>query len=321
LEEQKTKKHGTTRWILLGLLASSIASAVLFPPIRPEIMLAAEHLTHEPIISNAVLGDVYLTNTMVAMLLVDLIIIFMILAIRKQARDGNLKFSGIAGVIEMLVEYIYDMTKKTAGTKWAKKIFPFFMTIFLVVLVANWMELIPGVDSIGLLHHKTDGTGGIVQIVGPLGILVKPEAGAHVEHTYAVIPFVRAMATDLNFTLTLALISVVMIQVFGLQAHGPKYLRKFFNFGNMTKSPMGAMDLAVGLLELISEFSKILSFTFRLFGSIFAGSVILFVIGSLVPVLAQVPFVLLELFFGLIQALVFGMLTMVLMSQAVSGHH
>jgi F-type H+-transporting ATPase subunit a len=80
------------------------------------------------------------------------------------------------------------------------------------------------------------------------------------------------------------------------------------------------IDFAVGLLELISEFSKILSFAFRLFGNIFAGSVLLFVIGSLVPVFAQTGFLMLEFFVGLIQAIVFGMLTMTFMSQATQGH-
>ena len=80
------------------------------------------------------------------------------------------------------------------------------------------------------------------------------------------------------------------------------------------------IDFGVGILELISEFSKILSFSFRLFGNIFAGSVLLFVIGYLVPVFAQTIFLGLEFFVGLIQAVVFGMLTMVFISQAVMGH-
>jgi F-type H+-transporting ATPase subunit a len=83
----------------------------------------------------------------------------------------------------------------------------------------------------------------------------------------------------------------------------------------------GLIDFAVGLLEIVSELAKILSFSFRLFGNIFAGSVLLFVMGSLVPVVVQSGFLMLEFFVGLIQAIVFGMLTMVFMAQATQSHH
>jgi F-type H+-transporting ATPase subunit a len=98
-------------------------------------------------------------------------------------------------------------------------------------------------------------------------------------------------------------------------------LTKFINVkGIFTRPIFGVIDFGVGLLETISEISKILSFSFRLFGNIFAGSVLLFVIGTLVPVFAQSIFLLLEFFVGLIQAFVFGMLTMVFMAQATQGH-
>jgi F-type H+-transporting ATPase subunit a len=112
-----------------------------------------------------------------------------------------------------------------------------------------------------------------------------------------------------------------MTQVFGMRALGASYFTKFINVGGIFRRPVfGAIDFGVGLLELISEISKILSFSFRLFGNIFAGSVLLFVIGTLVPVFAQSLFLGLEFAVGLIQALVFGMLTMVFMAQATQGH-
>jgi len=107
----------------------------------------------------------------------------------------------------------------------------------------------------------------------------------------------------------------------GVRAHGIDYFSKFWNTKTIFSRPFfGLLDWAVGLLELISEISKILSFAFRLFGNIFAGSVMLFVIGSLVPVVAQSIFLGLEFFVGAIQAVVFGMLTMTFMAQATSGH-
>ncbi|MDH3944295.1 MAG: F0F1 ATP synthase subunit A, partial [Anaerolineae bacterium] len=114
----------------------------------------------------------------------------------------------------------------------------------------------------------------------------------------------------------------VFTQVIGIRALGMGYFTKFFNTGTLFKVPIfGVIDFGVGLLELLSEFIKIISFTFRLFGNIFAGSVILFVIGSLVPWFVQSPFLMLEFFVGMIQAIVFGLLTMTFMSMATISHH
>jgi len=121
--------------------------------------------------------------------------------------------------------------------------------------------------------------------------------------------------------LALALISVFMTQVFGIAAQKTGHITKFLNFRALvTKPVMGAMDFAVGLLELIGEFAKILSFTFRLFGNIFAGQLLLFVVGSLVSFIIPTGLYLFELFVGLIQAYVFSMLTLVFMSQATEAH-
>jgi F0F1-type ATP synthase membrane subunit a len=155
------------------------------------------------------------------------------------------------------------------------------------------------------------------------------EGGKAEEHHYtpgdptvpwAVVPFVRPPSTDLNMTAALALIAVVMVQVLGFRALGIGYLTKFFNFRTLFSSPLGGIDMAVGLLELIGEFAKILSFTFRLLGNVFAGSILLFVMSFLVPFLPW-PFFILEFFVGIIQALVFGLLTAIFMNQATASHH
>jgi F-type H+-transporting ATPase subunit a len=145
--------------------------------------------------------------------------------------------------------------------------------------------------------------------------------GADNECAAAVVPFVRATATDLNFTLALALIAVVMVQVTGIRAQGLGYFSKFLNVKTFfTKPVFGVIDFGVGILEMVSEFSKVLSFSFRLFGNVFAGSVLLFVIGTLVPVFAQSGVLMLEFFVGAIQAVVFGLLTMTFMAQATQSH-
>jgi F-type H+-transporting ATPase subunit a len=105
----------------------------------------------------------------------------------------------------------------------------------------------------------------------------------------------------------------------GFRALGIGYLGKFFNFRTLFTSPLGGIDVAVGLLELIGEFAKILSFSFRLLGNIFAGSVLLFVMSFLVPFLPW-PFFLIEFGVGALQAFVFGLLTAIFMSQATASH-
>jgi F-type H+-transporting ATPase subunit a len=129
------------------------------------------------------------------------------------------------------------------------------------------------------------------------------------------VPLLRGANADLNTTLALAVIAVIAIQVLGVSAIGAiKYAKKFFNFSN----PINAF---VGFLELISEFSKLISFSFRLFGNIFAGEVLLMVIAFLVPYIAPLPFFFLELFVGIVQALVFMMLTLVFIKGATMSEH
>jgi F-type H+-transporting ATPase subunit a len=159
--------------------------------------------------------------------------------------------------------------------------FPLLAAFFLYILFQNWFGLLPGVGSI-LINH---------------------------------VPLLRGNNADLNATLSLALLSVILTQVFGIKYLGLKeYLKKFFNFTN-------PIAFFTGILEVISEFSKIISFAFRLFGNIFAGEVLLTIMAFLIPVLVSFPFLLLEVFVGLIQALVFSMLTAVFLSLAIQKHH
>lgn len=137
---------------------------------------------------------------------------------------------------------------------------------------------------------------------------------------WVVLPFVRVPSTDLNMTLSLGIIAFIMIQYVGFKALGPGYLTKFFAFSTLFKSPLGAIDVIVGLLELIGDFAKILSFSFRLLGAMFAGAILLFVMSFLVPIMPWV-FFLLEFFVGALQAFVFGLLTVIFMQLATISHH
>jgi F-type H+-transporting ATPase subunit a len=317
--ENKQRFFGIpNRYLILVLVVISIIVFYVMDvkPIMPHVQLPAEQFSE----------DGFLTNTLVATFLVDIILIALAFTVKRSLSGDSLVPKGMAGAIEALLEAILNLTESTAG-KWTKAIFPWFATITLLVLIANWMELIPGVDSIGIINpHHVENFEEICQVshFGPIAWLApSPDADeAANECARAFIPYVRVVSTDLNFTAALAVISVVMTQVFGVRALGPGYFKKFWNTSTLFSVPVfGLIDFAVGLLEIVSELAKILSFSFRLFGNIFAGSVLLFVMGSLVPVVVQSGFLMLEFFVGLIQAIVFGMLTMVFMAQATQSHH
>ena len=171
------------------------------------------------------------------------------------------------------------------------QIFPLVATIFLFVIISNWMGLLPGFGSIGIWE-------------------------THEGHE-VFVPLLRSTFADINMTFALALISVTATQVFGFAMLGFKgYGGKFFI--NPFSDPIGCF---VGILELFSEFSKMISFSFRLFGNVFAGEVLLLVISFLVPYIAPLPFYGLEIFVGFIQALVFSFLTLVFLNLATTSHH
>lgn len=316
LEKIRKWRWGKHRWILLALIILSVVGVNLIAPVQPHIQVAAENLSAEPLFTLPVLGDFYLTNTFLAMLLMDVVIILLALGVRNAAKKNELAPKGIGGVFEMLIEMLYNLTESTAG-KFAGKIFPWFASILIIVLFANLLKLIPGFETIGLLHHTEHGY--VAQALGGNWYTVTNQQAA--DGGYMVTPFFRGLSTDLNFTLAVALISVFMTQVIGVGAQGFRYFGKFVNVSTMFKKPFfGFMDFLVGLLETISEFSKILSFTFRLFGNMFAGMVLIALIGVMVPIFVPSMIMMFELFIGLIQAFVFGMLTMVFMAQATQGH-
>jgi len=315
------------RWVVLVLMVVGfvVGGMTGFIPVQPEITVKAENLLGEGVawFKLPVIGDFYLVNTLPT-LFVTIFLVILPLAwatrnsLRKSAQT-DLVPRGVGNAMEAILEVLYNLTEGSAG-KYARMIFPWFATIMLYVLVANLLKLIPGFESIGVLHPAHGEGHAIAQLGGRWANLLpaKVEEGG-----YILAPFFRGISVDLNFTVSLALIAVVMIQVIGFRAQGFGYLSKFFNTRRMFKVPFfGAMDFLVGLLELISELSKILSFAFRLFGNMFAGIVLVAIVAGLlgkISILAAMV-MLFELFVGVIQAFVFGMLTMVFMAQATQGH-
>jgi F-type H+-transporting ATPase subunit a len=310
------------RWIVLVLLIVGFILGGIYVPVQPEILVAPEKLIEEPIVDNFLgLGPLYLVNTLTTLFVtIFLIIIPLAWATRNsllQSARTDLVPRGVGNAMEAILEMLYNLTEGSAG-RYARMIFPWFATIMIYVLIANLLKLVPGFESIGVLH-ESHGEGG--HHIEPL--FANWYLFTHEEGEYILAPFFRGISVDLNFTAALALISVVMIQVIGVRAQGAAYFSKFFNTRRMFKVPFfGAMDFLVGLLELISEISKILSFAFRLFGNMFAGIVLVAIVAGLLGRFSILPAMVMmfELFVGVIQAFVFGMLTMVFMAQATQGH-
>jgi F-type H+-transporting ATPase subunit a len=323
--EQKRRRYGFKRWIVLALIISQFIVARIFPPIKPHIELAAETIT--PTVDLGFLGIIGVTNTIVMVLFADLVLILAAIGVSRGYKNPDSIPAGIAGLFEPIVEGIRNLVESVSG-RWAKQIFPWVATILLFVITVNLMKLLPGVESIGWIHEVHGTSGYAIQDAGPVTLLVQPEPG--VEGHYHIEPFFRPASTDLNFTLSIALVAMTMVQVIGFRANGPIYLTKFFNLKPFVKMwvrrKIGAfdmlmpfIDLFVGLLELIAEFARIISFTFRLFGAMFAGAILLGVTGALL-LIVQLPFLFFEVFIGSIQAFVFAMLTLVFMTMATHGH-
>lgn len=318
---EQVKRRPWRRWVLLGLLIVGYILGGRFVPVQPEITVAPEKLIEEPLFTLPVIGDFYLVNTMPTLILTVILLVIFAYAVNrslKKSAQTDLVPRGIGNATEAILEVIYNMTEGAAG-KWVRTVFPWFATIMIYVLFANLLKLLPGFESIGVLHHVAPGhEGHAKELLAGNWYLFTAEEGE-----YILAPFFRGISVDLNFTFALALIAVVAVQVVGFRAQGIGYLSKFFNTRRMFNVPFfGAMDFLVGLLELISEISKILSFAFRLFGNMFAGIVLVAIVAGLLGKISILPAMVMmfELFVGIIQAFVFGMLTMVFMAQATQGH-
>ncbi|NOY35316.1 MAG: F0F1 ATP synthase subunit A [bacterium] len=230
----------------------------------------------------SVLG-VSITNTFLTSVLVTAILgVFGIIFYLKRRGRENILINGIRILIFELLK-LTDMV--TQDRKLSKKILPLIATFFLFIVSANLLALIPG--FLGSFFVKTP--------VGEISVLRSPNS-------------------DLTTTVALALFSVLAIQFFSVRALGVKrYIGRFLNFANPIK-------FILGFFEIISESVKVISFSFRLFGNIFAGEVLLLVIAFLVPYIIPLPFMILEVFVGIIQAFIFAVLTLTFIKTSTMRH-
>jgi len=263
---------------------------------HPEFKLPAEtvfHLFGLPI-ANSIIGA-WIT-------MVVLICLSYLITRRMKVVPGRLQ-----SAFEALLGWLYDLCRRVAGEENGRRFFPIVTTIFLFVAFNAWLSLIPGFGS----------------------IMVTNAEGEHVH-------LLRGANTDINMPLALALISFVFVEYFGLRSLGLRYLGKFLNVGQVFRSIghivrgrlraglggifTGFIHIFVGLLEALSEMVRIVSFTFRLFGNMTAGEILLLIVAFLAPWVFALPFYGLELLVGFVQALIFGGLTLVFLTLAVTHH-
>ena len=238
-----------------------------------------------------VLGEflgVPITATLVTVWLTMLMLVVLAYFVGKNLKMLPGKFQS---VFEMLVGGAYDYVADVfESKKMATKYFPIIMTIFIFILAMNWVGLLPGVTSIGFWEGHGD--------------------------QRHLIPLLYPAATDLNITIAFAIVAFITIEVAGVLAIGIwKYGGKFINF----KSPLA---FVIGIIELMSELARLISFSFRLFGNIFAGKTLLLVVMFLAtPYILPVPLIAYELFVGFIQAFIFAILTLYFLKLAIEEPH
>jgi len=293
-----------------------------------EISLAAEKIGH--------IGPMPITNSLLTTWVVMAILVIIALLVKKNI---SLVPSHGQSIMELILEALYDFFESVVGHH-IKKIFPLIASLFLFIILGNWIGMFPGVGTIGFFekHEVAEATEATQEEkTAPVAAVAEDHTGTSAipatkeissvgDHEAApveeqgetetktetkFVPLLRGATADLNMTIALAIIALISMQYFGFQTLGFHYSKRFFNFSN-------PIMFFVGLLELVSDFSKIISFAFRLFGNVFAGEVLLAVMAFLMPFIAPMPFMLLELFVGFIQALVFSTLTAVFINVAVS---
>ena len=263
--------------------------------ISHESTLYAEPIGH--------IGALPITNSLLTTWFVVLVVLIFSLALRLRMKQIP---KGFQNFFEYVIEGAMNLADSVTGDKRiTKKVFPLAFTIFIFVLISNWFGILP---------------------LGGFGIIETTE------HGKAFIPFIRSGTADINTTLALGLVAVIGSNVFGILSIGVwKMFNKYVNlkaFGEIIKKVRkepailisAPIMFFVGLLELVGEFAKIASLSFRLFGNVFAGEVLLMAMSAIVAYLLPLPFMALEIFVGLIQAFIFSLLTLVYFTIAAQDH-
>lgn len=247
----------------------------------PHIETAAEEIFR--------IGALSVTNSMIGAVLASLLLLG---ATGLAVRNLRLVPGRLQTALEWPIEWVAGIVSEGGGSRWRSYV-ALIIGIFLFVLVANWLGLLPGVGTIGLVHVN--------------------EAGE-----YVLVPLIRPASADLNFTLGLAIVSFVAFTAIGIRANGVlRYLRHLLIADPWWLTPI------VTPIHVVSELARLISLSMRLFGNVFAGEILIAIMTALIPIAIPVVFILLELLFGAVQALVFALLTMAYVILAVAeeeGH-
>jgi len=245
-----------------------------------------------------------ITNSIIGAWLTMIVLVGFSYAVTRRMKmvPGRLQ-----SAFEFLLGWLYNLCQRVAGEENGRRFFPVVATIFLFVAFNAWLSLIPGFGSITVIN-----------------------AEGHQVH------LLRGANTDINMPLALALVSFIFVEYFGLKSLGIRYLGKFLNMGQFLRSIgqivrgriraglnglfTGVIHVFVGFLEALSELVRIISFTFRLFGNMTAGEILLLIAAFLIPWVFAIPFYGLELLVGFVQALIFSGLTLVFLTLAVAHH-
>lgn len=317
-----------------GALGEAFGLGFLGAPIAT-LSVPAESISSEPNI-----GSFHITNTMITTWATIVILIVLSFFATRKIKEVP---TGLQNIFEAAIEYFQKLGEGVSGKRSAKFI-PLVITIFLFILIANWIGILPGFGTIGwietpedLIHHAEERHKDLSKVqlnvfdgsekVGILGFgsirdTVTAEEWEHDPNVVeegkqagVLIPFLRSANTDVNTTLAIALVAMFLVHFWALRSLGFfSHVSKYINF------KQGPIWFAVGILEAISEVARVISFTFRLFGNIFAGEVLLVAMAFLIPIIGIMPFLGLELFVGLIQAYIFAMLTLIFASVAGAAH-
>ncbi len=310
-----------------GIVLPINGQNVKFTAFIPTIVVPGELLI-QPTID--IFGlKVGLYNTLFTTLIVDAVIIVLVILGRRGIgiKPSNWFTNAWEAYIELLHKnYIVP----TLGAR-ARAVVPIAVAAFTFIMIAGFFELVPGHESIGVVAHLA--TGGFCSVdVGGVTVLT----GQQVKTTAAkdcapvgaggvtVIPFLRRPTSDLSTTLAMALVAFLFIEIQGVRANGVRYFGNFFRINTLRHAGSGMTGLTnyiqfgVGFLELLSEFIRIISFSFRLFGNMFAGSILVFVMAFIFPMILPTLFLALEFAIAIIQAFVFMMLIVVFTSLAVA---
>lgn len=319
--------------IIFGLLAATviiILGNIIWPVDRVAIEVAPETIF--------TVGSFPITNAFFTSILLSLALLVVAFVVGRNLKEQP---TGLQNIIEYTIEALDGLITSIAPKKWAPTFFPVLVTIFIYLLFANWISLLtPLLGSFGIVHPVEHGgipIENIIFISGSADSLQHGEEMSNAGEAHAaeevpateaegahalIVPLFRAPSSDLNLTLGLALTTMILVQFFGIREHGVGYFKNFIRVKGFKEQGimMGTIDFVIGLIEGLSEMAKVISFSFRLFGNIFAGEVVLIVISALVTLFLVVIFFGFEIFVGFIQAFVFFILSLVFLSLATQHH-